>query len=144
MLARAAAHGRPHEGFDFDRFALLQIDDALAMTHRYELEVRRPLTPEGVGFEKRQTRVAVVRQRGRRKDFYLDLLFYHLKLRCFVVVELKTVPFDRCGTSPREEIQYLGRSGNWNKAKLATRRARAFSCHRTRRQWLSPPQRQYP
>lgn len=28
------------------------------------------------------------------QDFYLDRLFYHLKLRCFVVLELKTVPFD--------------------------------------------------
>ena len=28
------------------------------------------------------------------QDFYLDLLFYHLKLRRFVVVELKAVPFD--------------------------------------------------
>ncbi len=28
------------------------------------------------------------------KDYYLDLLFYHLKLRCFVVVELKAVPFE--------------------------------------------------
>jgi predicted nuclease of restriction endonuclease-like (RecB) superfamily len=28
------------------------------------------------------------------QDFLVDLLFYHLKLRCFVVVELKTVPFD--------------------------------------------------
>lgn len=27
-------------------------------------------------------------------DYYLDLLFYHLKLRCFVVVELKVVPFE--------------------------------------------------
>ena len=27
-------------------------------------------------------------------DYYLDLLFYHLKLRRYVVVELKTVPFD--------------------------------------------------
>jgi predicted nuclease of restriction endonuclease-like (RecB) superfamily len=27
------------------------------------------------------------------KDFYLDLLFYHLKLRCFVIVELKTTEF---------------------------------------------------
>jgi len=27
-------------------------------------------------------------------DFYLDLLFYHLKLRCFVVVELKAGDFD--------------------------------------------------
>ena len=28
------------------------------------------------------------------RDFYADLLFYHLKLRRFVVVELKAVPFD--------------------------------------------------
>lgn len=28
------------------------------------------------------------------KNFYLDLLFYHLKLRCYVVIELKAVPFD--------------------------------------------------
>jgi hypothetical protein len=26
-------------------------------------------------------------------DFYLDLLFYHLKLRSYVVIELKAVPF---------------------------------------------------
>jgi len=28
------------------------------------------------------------------KDFRLDLLFYHLKLRCYVVIELKAVSFD--------------------------------------------------
>lgn len=27
------------------------------------------------------------------KDFYIDLLFYHIKLRCFVVIELKTTEF---------------------------------------------------
>lgn len=27
-------------------------------------------------------------------DFYMDLLFYHLKLRCYVVVELKATKFD--------------------------------------------------
>src|SRR5262249_4924864 len=27
------------------------------------------------------------------QDFYIDLLFYHLRLRCFVVVELKNEPF---------------------------------------------------
>jgi predicted nuclease of restriction endonuclease-like (RecB) superfamily len=27
------------------------------------------------------------------QDFYLDLLFYHLRLRCFIVVELKVEPF---------------------------------------------------
>lgn len=28
------------------------------------------------------------------KDFYIDLLFYHLQLRCYVVVELKTGDFE--------------------------------------------------
>lgn len=28
------------------------------------------------------------------RDFYADLLFYHLKLRCYVVIELKAGPFD--------------------------------------------------
>ena len=27
------------------------------------------------------------------QDFYIDLLFYHLKLRCYVVIELKTEAF---------------------------------------------------
>lgn len=29
-----------------------------------------------------------------QKDYYIDLLFYHLNLRCFVVVELKNADFD--------------------------------------------------
>lgn len=28
------------------------------------------------------------------EDYYIDLLFYHIKLRCFVVVELKSGKFD--------------------------------------------------
>ena len=28
------------------------------------------------------------------RDYHIDLLFYHLKLRCYVVIELKAVPFD--------------------------------------------------
>lgn len=27
-------------------------------------------------------------------EFFADLLFYHLKLRCYVVIELKAVKFD--------------------------------------------------
>jgi len=27
------------------------------------------------------------------EDYYLDLLFYHIRLRCFVVIELKTGEF---------------------------------------------------
>jgi hypothetical protein len=55
------------------RVTLLKIDDCMAMTHRYELEVRQVLTPVAVGYEGRRQRVAVVRQRGKRKDQYLDL-----------------------------------------------------------------------
>jgi hypothetical protein len=55
------------------RVTLLKIDDALAMTHRYELQVRAALEPQGVGYQGRHQRVAVVRQRGKRRTFYLDL-----------------------------------------------------------------------
>ncbi len=43
----------------------------------------------GFAFVGRQVHLEVDDQ-----DFYIDLLFYHLKLRCHVVVELKAVPFD--------------------------------------------------
>jgi hypothetical protein len=55
------------------RVTFLKIDDALAMTHRYELEVRALEEPHPVGYMGRNQRVAIVRQRGKRKDFYLDL-----------------------------------------------------------------------
>jgi predicted nuclease of restriction endonuclease-like (RecB) superfamily len=53
--------------------------------------VERFLVELGVGFAfvGRQVHLRVGEQ-----DFYLDLLFYHLKLRCFVVVELKAVAFE--------------------------------------------------
>lgn len=43
----------------------------------------------GFAFVGRQVHLEVGGQ-----DFYLDLVFYHLKLRCYVVVELKAVEFD--------------------------------------------------
>jgi len=53
--------------------------------------IQRFLLELGVGFAfvGRQVYLEIGSQ-----DFYLDLLFYHLKLRCFVVVELKAVAFD--------------------------------------------------
>ena len=42
----------------------------------------------GFSFVGRQVRLEVGDQ-----DFYIDLLFYHFKLRCFVVVELKATDF---------------------------------------------------
>jgi hypothetical protein len=43
------------------------------MSHRFEFEVRSVLDPQAVGYQGRKQRVAVVRQRGKRKEFYLDL-----------------------------------------------------------------------
>jgi predicted nuclease of restriction endonuclease-like (RecB) superfamily len=43
----------------------------------------------GFAFVGRQVQLEV-----GNSDFFVDLLFYHLKLRCYVVVELKVVPFD--------------------------------------------------
>lgn len=43
---------------------------------------------QGFAFVGRQYHLAV-----SNKDFYLDLLFYHLKLRCFVAIELKKGEF---------------------------------------------------
>lgn len=76
------------------------IFDFLSMSHEIkerDLEkgliehIEKFLLERGVGFTfvGRQVPLKVGKQ-----DFYLDLLFYHLKLRCFVVIELKTVPFE--------------------------------------------------
>ncbi len=43
---------------------------------------------EGFAFVGRQYHLQIEDQ-----DFYIDLLFYHLKLRCFVVIELKSGKF---------------------------------------------------
>jgi predicted nuclease of restriction endonuclease-like (RecB) superfamily len=42
----------------------------------------------GFAFVGRQVHVEV-----EEEDFYIDLLFYHIRLRCFVVIELKNTPF---------------------------------------------------
>ncbi len=43
----------------------------------------------GFAFVGRQVHLAFA-----SRDYFIDLLFYHLKLRCYVVIELKAVPFD--------------------------------------------------
>jgi predicted nuclease of restriction endonuclease-like (RecB) superfamily len=43
---------------------------------------------KGFAFVGRQYKIEV-----ENSDYYLDLLFYHLELRCFVVLELKAVAF---------------------------------------------------
>lgn len=52
--------------------------------------IQRFLLELGVGFAfvGRQVHLEV-----EEEDFYIDLLFYHLRLRCYVVIELKNRPF---------------------------------------------------
>jgi hypothetical protein len=52
--------------------------------------IQRFLLELGVGFAFVGRRVHL---EVGEEDFYIDLLFYHLRLRCFIVIELKTVPF---------------------------------------------------
>lgn len=64
-----------------------------------EVEIERKLTEhiqnfllelgQGFAFVGRQVHLEV-----GGDDFYIDLLFYHLKLRCYVVIELKACDFE--------------------------------------------------
>lgn len=66
---------------------------------RREVEIERKLTEhiqnfllelgQGFAFVGRQVHLEVGGQ-----NFYIDLLFYHLKLRCYVVIELKACDFE--------------------------------------------------
>ncbi|MEM5402831.1 PDDEXK nuclease domain-containing protein [Paraburkholderia unamae] len=75
------------------------IFDFLGLTENaQERDIERALTQHitrfllelgaGFAFVGRQYRLEV-----GGDEFFVDLLFYHLKLRCYIVVELKTTPF---------------------------------------------------
>ncbi|MDE2140816.1 MAG: DUF1016 family protein [Elusimicrobia bacterium] len=84
------AHQAIKDPYTFD-FLTLAVD-----ARERELEqglvdhIQRFLLELGVGFAfvGRQVHLEV-----EGDDFYIDLLFYHLRLRCYVVVELKNGPF---------------------------------------------------
>jgi len=66
---------------------------------RREIEIERSLTAhiekfllelgQGFAFVGRQVHLEL-----GDEDFYIDILFYHLKLRCFIVIELKACEFE--------------------------------------------------
>src|SRR3954447_15725763 len=75
------------------KFEFLTLSEAVEEKELEEgllAHIRKFLVELGAGF-------AFVGQQVRLdvggEDFYVDLLFYHLKLRCFVVVDLKTTAF---------------------------------------------------
>lgn len=77
--------------YNFDFLTLTEPVQERALEQGLMDHIQRFLLELGVGFAfvGRQVRLTV----GER-DHYLDLLFYHYRLRCFVVIELKVVPFD--------------------------------------------------
>jgi len=73
--------------------------DFLSMTKKYDerdlenalvTHVTQFLLELGTGFAYIGRQVPL---RVGKSDFYIDLLFYHTKLRCYVVIELKTTAF---------------------------------------------------
>ncbi len=75
--------------FDFlglrEKYNERELEDALTTNIiKFLLELGN-----GFSFVGRQQRVEV-----GGKEFFIDLLFYHLKLRCYIVVELKTGEFE--------------------------------------------------
>ncbi|OXI92657.1 MULTISPECIES: PDDEXK nuclease domain-containing protein [Burkholderia] len=113
MQIETAAHARagnavtnfadrlPPPQSDLARDALKDpyVFDFLGLTENaQERDIERALTQHitrfllelgaGFAFVGRQYRLEV-----GGDEFFIDLLFYHLKLRCYVVVELKTTPF---------------------------------------------------
>ena len=84
------AHQLLKDPYNFDFLTLH--DDAVERDLENALiaNIQKFLLELGVGFAfvGRQYHLEIGGQ-----DFYIDLLFYHLKLRCFVVIELKTGEF---------------------------------------------------
>ncbi len=74
----------------FDFLSLKKHYDEKELENALTRQVSRFLLELGTGFSfiGRQYRITV-----DDEEFYIDLLFYHVKMHCYVVVELKTVNF---------------------------------------------------
>jgi len=84
------AHNTLKDPYLFDFLSIGQEADERAIENALVQHISRFLLELGAGFAfvGRQVHLEV-----GGDDFYLDLLFYHLKLRCYVVVELKAGAF---------------------------------------------------
>jgi hypothetical protein len=76
-----------------------------------------PLTTPRSGFVQPTFRSVICRSlffvSNCGQDFYLDLLFYHLRLRCFVVIDLKIEEFKPDARSESSERLSAGK-GFWH------------------------------
>jgi predicted nuclease of restriction endonuclease-like (RecB) superfamily len=84
------ARGTLKDPYIFDFLGLAEDAQERDVEQALTRHITRFLLELGAGFAfvGRQYRVEV-----GGDEFFIDLLFYHLKLRCYVVVELKTTPF---------------------------------------------------
>jgi len=76
--------------YNFDFMTIIKAAQEKEIENGLMLHIQKFLLELGAGF------AFVGRQVPLRigdDDFYLDLLFYHVKLRCYFVIELKAVPF---------------------------------------------------
>ncbi len=76
--------------YNFDFLTLTQEAQERDLERGLLAHLRQFLIELGVGFAFVGSQVPL---EVGGEDFRLDLLFYHLKLRCFVVIELKMTPF---------------------------------------------------
>jgi predicted nuclease of restriction endonuclease-like (RecB) superfamily len=76
--------------YNFDFLALREPIAERALEEGLLAHIRKFLLELGAGFAFVGQQVHLVVDGD---DFYIDLLFYHLKLRCYVIVDLKTTAF---------------------------------------------------
>lgn len=76
--------------YNFDFLTIREKFDEKELENALEDQITKFLLELGTGFSfyAKQFKITV-----DEDDFYTDLLFYHTKLHCYVVVELKTVKF---------------------------------------------------
>jgi predicted nuclease of restriction endonuclease-like (RecB) superfamily len=76
--------------YNFDFLTIREKHDERELENALMEQVTKFLLELGAGFSflGRQYRISV-----EDEDFYIDLLFYHTRLHCFVVVELKSTKF---------------------------------------------------
>ncbi len=84
------AHNMLKDPYKFDFLGIGQESQEKEIENALVQHMKKFLLELGVGF-------AFVGQQYHlevgEQDFYLDLLFYHLKLRCYVIIELKSKEF---------------------------------------------------
>lgn len=59
-----------HEGM---KLTVINIDGMMAMSHRKEILVKSICEPLRTGYQKDKLRIGTMTQRGKRKEFYLDV-----------------------------------------------------------------------